>query len=291
MSEQLYKIGKVAELTGLSPERLRMWEQRHGIVPGKKVNRIRYYKEEQLRKLELMKRLIDQGYTIGELKDSTNEELHALLAGGGNLGTEVTFTPSIVLVGDLWNFERGSEVMDCRVVARLMSVEDFLRWDSNDNETECDAIVMIVSSLDVLALRDVVNRVDVPCVIIYRYASSADLSKSAEEGLDTHRFKESNWAHIVEHIRQIVVQRMSLNDSGYIFTDEELVHLTRCDVDARVAPQDIVELILQQRALVQHAQREVDSAFDIALVEQIRNSEVSLEKALHTLVDRHKLLV
>lgn len=292
MTEQLYKIGKVSQLTGLSVERLRMWEQRHGIAPVKKINRIRFYEEDQLRKLELMKKLIDHGYSIRELKNSSNEELNRLLnteptpADVSIPRTEV----SIVLVGDLWNFESVEKSDGCNVVARLMTIEELQRWNEYDVETECDACVLIISSLNVARIVKVQQQLDIPLVVIYRYASNSDLDSAKEADLEIYKFKEISWVEVVEQVRSKLRKQHYIDDSCHIFTEEELAHLNRCQINQQVEPQDLVEIVLLQRALLEHAQRHIENAKDVQLVEMIRSSEITLEKALSKIAEEYELI-
>lgn len=292
MTEQLYKIGKVSQLTGLSVERLRMWEQRHGIAPVKKINRIRFYEEDQLRKLELMKKLIDHGYSISELKNSSNEELNRLLnteptpADVSIPQTEV----SIVLVGDLWHFENAGESDGCNVVARLMTIEKLQRWNEYDVETECDACILIVSSLNVTRIIEVQQQLDIPMVVIYRYASKTDLDSAKEADLDILKFKETSWVEVVEQVRSKLGKRHYIDESCHVFSEEELAHLSRCQTNQQVEPQDLVEIVLLQRALLEHAQRHIENAKDVQLVEMIRSSEITLEKALNKIAEEYELI-
>ncbi|MCY3627904.1 MAG: MerR family transcriptional regulator [Gammaproteobacteria bacterium] len=292
MTEQLYKIGKVSQLTGLSVERLRMWEQRHGIAPVKKINRIRFYEEDQLRKLELIKKLIDHGYSISELKNSSNEELNRLLnteptpAGVSIPQTEV----SVVLVGDLWHFENAGESNGCNVVARLMTIEKLQRWNEYDVETECDACILIVSSLNVTRILEVQQQLDIPMVVIYRYASKADLDSAKEADLDILKFKETSWVEVVEQVRSKLRKRHYIDESCHVFSEEELAHLSRCQTNQQLEPQDLVEIVLLQRALLEHAQRHIENAKDVQLVEMIRSSEITLEKALSKIAEEYELI-
>lgn len=292
MTEQLYKIGKVSQLTGLSVERLRMWEQRHGIAPVKKINRIRFYEEDQLRKLELMKKLIDHGYSIRELKNSSNEELNRLLnteptpADVSIPRTEV----SIVLVGDLWNFESADKSDGCNVAARLMTIEELQRWNEYDVETECDACVLIISSLNVTRIVKVQQQLDIPLVVIYRYASNSDLDSAKEADLEIFKFKEISWVEVVEQVRSKLRKQHYIDDSCHIFSEEELAHLNRCQINQQVEPQDLVEIVLLQRALLEHAQRHIENAKDVQLVEMIRSSEITLEKALSKIAEEYELI-
>lgn len=64
-NEILYNIQQVAEITGLSKQVIRKWEERYGIIcPQRLANGYRMYKEQELHILLHMKSLIEQGQTV-----------------------------------------------------------------------------------------------------------------------------------------------------------------------------------------------------------------------------------
>lgn len=76
--ERAYEIQEVAELTGLSPARLRAWERRHELVrPRRMPNGYRAYTADQVALLRAYARLTEAGERIGEL---AQEPVEAVLA-------------------------------------------------------------------------------------------------------------------------------------------------------------------------------------------------------------------
>lgn len=72
-------IAAVERDTRLSKDTLRAWEKRYGFpMPGRDANGERCYPADQVDRLRLMKRLIDQGYRPGSLTRLSAEELAAL---------------------------------------------------------------------------------------------------------------------------------------------------------------------------------------------------------------------
>lgn len=64
----MYSVKAVAELTGLTPETLRAWERRHGIVaPGRDASGRRAYDRADVERLGRLKRLTDRGHAIRHL--------------------------------------------------------------------------------------------------------------------------------------------------------------------------------------------------------------------------------
>jgi len=71
-----YGIGAVAKLTGLTDHTIRVWERRYGAVVAKRaVNGRRIYEPADVDKLIILKRLTDQGMSIGQIADDTLDEL------------------------------------------------------------------------------------------------------------------------------------------------------------------------------------------------------------------------
>lgn len=74
--EELYGIGAVARLTGLTDHTIRVWERRYSAVVAQRApNGRRVYKPADVEKLGLLKRLTDQGLSIGQIAGNSVAEL------------------------------------------------------------------------------------------------------------------------------------------------------------------------------------------------------------------------
>ncbi|AUT46639.1 MerR family transcriptional regulator [Achromobacter sp. AONIH1] len=74
-----YRSGAAARLAGLSPETLRVWERRYNLSNTERSERgQRLYSAEQVRKLSLLKQLVDQGHAIGVLALMPDAQLQEL---------------------------------------------------------------------------------------------------------------------------------------------------------------------------------------------------------------------
>lgn len=289
MAEQLYKIGKVSELTGLSVERLRMWEQRHEIHPTKKVNRIRFYDDDQLTKLTLIKELIDQGFSIGELKDLSVDELKPLFGRPTKFNHDSEL--AIVLVGDTWNFEDSKSSSRYDLSARFLTLESYWDWATNEPHVNYDALVLLITSLNVEKIDEMTSASDVPVFVVYKYASESDLELAREASIYVAKMQDTDWQSVIDTIYDHVVTEDDSYKEYRCFDDEQLEHLKRCQTNERVEPEDFVEIIYRQRAMIDHLSRTTDSAVDIAVVEAVKTAENSMERALESIADKHRLLV
>jgi len=77
--EPSYPLRSAARLTGLSPELLRAWERRYGVVdPVRTPGGTRRYRASDLERLRLLKAATDAGHRIGALAGLSNRELEQL---------------------------------------------------------------------------------------------------------------------------------------------------------------------------------------------------------------------
>jgi DNA-binding transcriptional MerR regulator len=79
-ASNLYGIGAVARLTGLTDHTIRVWERRYeAVVAERAENGRRVYTPADVEKLGLLKRLTDQGLSIGRIAGDSLDQLHARL--------------------------------------------------------------------------------------------------------------------------------------------------------------------------------------------------------------------
>jgi MerR family transcriptional regulator, light-induced transcriptional regulator len=75
-----HPIGVVARRTGLKPDLIRAWERRYGAVaPGRTDTRRRFYSDEDVERLLLLRRVVSTGRGISQVAGLSNEELQALV--------------------------------------------------------------------------------------------------------------------------------------------------------------------------------------------------------------------
>ena len=72
----IHRIHRVAKLTGLSRDVIRVWERRFGLLtPTRGANRYRNYSDEDVALLRYLKKQLDAGASIGDLARVGREEL------------------------------------------------------------------------------------------------------------------------------------------------------------------------------------------------------------------------
>lgn len=94
MNAPSLNIAAIERETGLSKDVLRIWERRYGFpVPDRDAHGERLYPVQQLERLRLIKRLMDQGHRPGKLMATSNDALAQLAPRRPVLRTESTYTP------------------------------------------------------------------------------------------------------------------------------------------------------------------------------------------------------
>jgi DNA-binding transcriptional MerR regulator/methylmalonyl-CoA mutase cobalamin-binding subunit len=82
-----YSISAVAKLTGIPLDTLRAWERRYRTVIPKRAARGRVYSEEQIQKLLLLRRAVNQGHSIGQVAALSDRQLRKLVEKSDSLAT------------------------------------------------------------------------------------------------------------------------------------------------------------------------------------------------------------
>ena len=84
-----HRIHRVAKLTGLSKDVIRVWERRYGLVkPSRSSNRYREYSEEEVALLRFVKAQMEEGATIGALAAEGRDSLVARMRSTTSVAAE-----------------------------------------------------------------------------------------------------------------------------------------------------------------------------------------------------------
>lgn len=100
-----YGIGVVSRLTGISRDALRVWERRYGVVKARRTDtRRRLYSQEDIKRLMLVKALVDSGHAISSVANLATAELEKRIradAAAQPGGHKVLHqgTPRVVVIG------------------------------------------------------------------------------------------------------------------------------------------------------------------------------------------------
>lgn len=292
--DDLYRIGTIANLTGIAVERLRAWERRYGLEPAHKSGKTRFYSRAQLERLQLIKRLIDQGHPIstlvelddGVLLERLNTQRQASLkpARAGLIGPNL-------LVLEQAQANPAASRLDVR--GRWSNLDAFI-----DDRSGTDELDVVVVQLPVLLAEQVERVADLQpearLVVLYQFATPKHLAAVQEQGVPTLQWPTS-WAEI-EHACATTagMPLRAARAAARRFTDEELIAIAASAADVSRCPAHLVELISSLNAFAEYSLSCAEEAPDPGLYERVHTdttqARAQLELALEALVDAEQLL-
>ena len=290
--DDLYRIGTIANLTGIAVERLRAWERRYGLEPAHKSGKTRYYSQRQLERLQLIKRLIDQGHPISTLVELDDEALISRL----NTQRQARLQPATAgLIGPnlLVLEQQHDEASRLDVRARWSNLDAFL-----EDQTGIEALDVIVVQLPVLLI-DRIEKIcrfqpDAHIVAVYQFATPRHLADVQGLGIPTLPWPTS-WREI-EHAcaTSAGMPLRAARAAARRFTDEELIAIAASAADPNGCPGHLVELISSLNAFAEFSLACAGEAADPGLYERVHTdtsqARAQLELALEALVDAEQLL-
>ena len=242
----LYRIGTVANLTGVAVERLRAWERRYGFAPAHRDGRTRFYSGEQLQRLKRIKRLIDQGHPISSLAGLSDGQLRARLT---QPSTALRLLPRVGLIGlGVDRLARRQKESEVEIAASWVNLEAFAA--AAETAPALDAVVVQLPTLSIQPIELIKEKFPRSCiVVIYRYAADKYLRRVKDLGVEIHEWPVG-WAEI-ERACTVKAQPTE-NFAKRRLTDLQLATIASADTDPSGCLGDLVELILQLNAFTDH---------------------------------------
>ena len=142
-----YSIGVVSRLTGIHPETLRMWERRYEVVkPSRSEGRSRRYSDDDVRRLSMIKTLVDAGHQISIVAPLTMKQLQNRL----EATSPQAFRPAagetgpcrVILVGSTLRASLAASKSDASKLKIEAAFDDAEQLQSRDSFPEADALVV-----------------------------------------------------------------------------------------------------------------------------------------------------
>ncbi len=194
-----YRSGVAARLAGVPVETLRVWERRYGVVgPRTSPGGQRLYCTGDVRRLTLVKQLVDMGHAIGTIASLTDEALIA----AHTAATVLALPPDlqradaperlqIALIGPAVfarRLEQTASDSALRVVARFATVADAIKAP---RRVPADVTVIEFATLNDASL-DVVGSVKAAfgagqAIVLYRFSPSAVIRRLRAAGHEVAR--------------------------------------------------------------------------------------------------------
>jgi DNA-binding transcriptional MerR regulator len=282
LSEQeLYRIGTVAKLTGVTVECLRAWERRYGLQPAERSGKTRYYSPDQLDQLAKIKRLIDQGHPISTVVTLSHEQLDARLT--TNPARRATArVPQVGLIGAkvLILEQDGGDSEQIEVAGRWIDVDDF----TDSRPAERNSLDALVVQLPSLALEPLLRAQraapDCRLITLYQYASDEAIAEAQSRGANTLEWPLT-WTQLE---RACASPAGPLRQAGKTaprrFTDRELVDIVaRARAVGDDLPRHLVGLISDLNAFVDYNTQRVTEAPEAAERHDRVREEVSYQRS------------
>ena len=179
-----YRSGIAGRLAGVPVETLRVWERRYGVVgPRVSPRGQRLYSSVEIRRLALIKQMVDAGHRIGAIAALPTDALIAMRAAASTLaappsgnGNDASRELRVVLVGSGLSARRLEENLQdgaLKVVGRCVNVADAARAL---HDVRPDIAVIEMPTLNDASL-DAVENVRDACgagrtIVLYRFAPS-----------------------------------------------------------------------------------------------------------------------
>lgn len=197
--EPTFRSGVAARLTGIPVETLRVWERRYSVV-GPKVSARgqRLYTSIEIRRLSLIKQLVDMGHAIGDIAPRSTDELLSMRSEAGTLTLNQQPDNSagvarnhVVLIGPMLSTPQFAQRMQdsgMTVAARHANIPPA----SEQQALETDAIlIMELPTLGETSL-EMVDLAKQRCgaqqaIVLYRFAASAIIRQLRKAGHEVAR--------------------------------------------------------------------------------------------------------
>ena len=191
-----YRSGAAARFAGVPVETLRVWERRYGVVhPHLSPRGQRLYSLAEVRRLVLIKQLVDMGQPIGVIAAlptgdliAMREAVQALAVSRGRtgVGANASRPARVILAGPLvatLRLDEAAAVGRLNVVGRCVNVVDAAKLLGR---VRSDVVVIEMPTLNDQSLGAVAN-IKTACgaewaIVLYRFAPSAAIARLRDAG-------------------------------------------------------------------------------------------------------------
>ncbi|MEO7576735.1 MAG: MerR family transcriptional regulator, partial [Massilia sp.] len=177
-----YRSGAAARLAGLPVETLRVWERRYGLSdPARSPHGQRLYSGAEVRRLGLIKQLVDQGHPVGALARMTAEQLRQLAAPG----VPTTEPIRVALVGHALARRLAASADDLPALDVLLSVPSLDNAAAALRGTRADLVIVEMSELSDAALAPLAalrKALGISLVVLYRFCANATIRQLRAQG-------------------------------------------------------------------------------------------------------------
>lgn len=315
VEEKGYRIGAIASLTGITPDALRVWEKRYGLIQPKRTttgNRI--YSEEDLTRLSLIKNLLDAGDSISKLVSLDISELKkrvATLLHKRVVDDEEMRPCRVIVIGVnmAMRFEQLSDE-DVQLVGHADSPEQI---ETLKTEIKPDLVIFEIPTLNdshVNKLTNWIEQLDAQHgIVVYRFANKKVLEKIRHKRIVLLRAPVETQT-VIRHcdaiLRQILttskLSSFALPDMAEpipkrSYDDEKLARIANISSTIKCeCPQHLADLIIALTAFETYSvqcedQSDKDAALHNYLYKMTAQARHTMETALAHLLEVEQIEV
>lgn len=159
--EVTFRIGTASRMTGIPVDTLRVWERRYGVVkPLRSPGADRLYRQDDIKRLTLLKKLVDRGHAIGTIARLSDQKLAEQLQAYDEqaLANKNILTKQhpvrLAILGDVLVHRLREEQVDADM--QIVGLhKSRLEFESTITEKPVDAIVLEYSAIHNDSIRDI----------------------------------------------------------------------------------------------------------------------------------------
>lgn len=184
-----YNIGAVARLTQIHPETIRVWERRHQVVtPERSDTGRRFYSDEDVERLLLIKQLIGAGHTISSLAHLKMQELKERLSTNQARGLSALGRNDIVcrvlFLDESLRIRLGR---DLRVFNDVEVVDQFPARSRGDRASRHEVLIVGVATINNHTLTSITADIEKhqceSAVVVYNFGQQSTVKDIERSGI------------------------------------------------------------------------------------------------------------
>lgn len=266
-----YRSGTAARMAKMPVSTLRVWEQRYGVIsPAKSETGQRLYSGDDVRRLTLLRSLVNQGHAIGAIANAESAELERMLEATREAQAQnrlpapgaITLTVCGALLAERIRHRRSVLAsLGIETVAEIASVDPMDRADRPDQPDqphETDALVVEALSLQpdtaeaILAAARTLGARAVGVIYSFGTVRATDMLRAAGVRLYREPNAHTELDQVLQELSQLVYvdavygKLEPLRRNARRFTDRQLdIFANASQTIACECPRHLVDLIRQ----------------------------------------------
>lgn len=289
------RIGAVSRITGIPVDTLRAWERRYAVVaPRRAGGSARLYDEQDVERLQRIKRLVDAGHAIGSIAGLPREELDALLSMHSPDAPRERSPERVLVYSEFADSALDEDAAVRDGLTLLARHRTWAAFEAAALESDADALVLELGALMPERTRDVLSlarRLSAARVVVtFAFGPSALVARLDDAGVVALRAPIAHGQLVREIGRAPTplsnVDLGSLPELPPAFSDAALARLARVSTTVQCeCPHHLVEIVRTLSHFEQYsAECENRDTSDAELHERLRRTaataRVLFERAL-----------